>query len=61
MNSSSAWEKSSPPTRSSALSRIHQKKWTITANAIKLKFDILPVSWYQDLVHDIQLLMPPKK
>lgn len=37
------------------------KKWLITANAIKLKFENLPVSWYEDLIQDIKLLLPKKK
>ena len=32
------------------------KQWTITANAIKLKFEILPISWYDDLIQDIKML-----
>ncbi len=36
------------------------KKWVITANAIKLNLDKLPVTWYQELLADSKLLIPPK-
>lgn len=38
-----------------------QKKWNITATAIKLKLENLALSWYDDLVRDIRYLTPPKK
>lgn len=38
-----------------------QKKWVITAKAIKLKMENLAVSWYDDLVRDVQYLKPEKK
>ncbi|MCF7812416.1 transcription-repair coupling factor [Candidatus Gracilibacteria bacterium] len=38
-----------------------KQKWTITANALKLSLSTLPVTWYEDLVRDVQLLQPKKK
>lgn len=36
-------------------------QWTITATALKLKMDILPVNWYDELVGEIEFLLPKKK
>ncbi len=33
------------------------KKWIITANAIKLKLDKLSVTWYKELLEDVELLI----
>ncbi len=32
------------------------KKWTITANALKLAVEKLPVSWYEELIAEVKLL-----
>lgn len=32
------------------------KDWTITANALKLKLDLLPVTWYEELLADVQCM-----
>ena len=37
------------------------QKWVVMANALKLELDKLPISWYEDLVKAIELLVPPKK
>jgi len=37
------------------------KKWVITNNAIKVKFEALAMNWYDDLVKDVNYLMPVKK
>ncbi len=37
------------------------KKWIISNNAIKLKFETLSLNWYDELVKDINCLMPIKK
>lgn len=37
------------------------KKWVITNNAIKLKFDQLHLNWYEELVKDIGCLVSEKK
>ncbi len=31
-------------------------KWVITANALKISFPTLPVSWYEDLVREVEFL-----
>jgi transcription-repair coupling factor (superfamily II helicase) len=36
-------------------------QWTITAMALKLKMEQLPVNWYDELLNEIELLMPVKK
>lgn len=36
-------------------------KWIVTANALKLKLEQLPVTWYDDLVREIAFLRPEKK
>ncbi len=37
-------------------------KWTITAQAIKTSLETLPITWYEDLVKEVELLKaPPKK
>jgi transcription-repair coupling factor (superfamily II helicase) len=36
-------------------------QWTITATALKLKLDTLPVNWYDVLIGEIALLAPKKK
>ncbi len=37
------------------------KKWVITNNAIKLKFETLSLNWYDDLVKDVSYLISKKK
>ncbi len=37
------------------------KKWIVTANALKLKLDKLPVTWYKELLEDTELLIKVKK
>ncbi len=37
------------------------KKWVITNNAIKLKFETLSLNWYDELVQDISYLVLEKK
>ena len=36
-------------------------QWTITAMALKLKLEQLPVNWYDELMDEIELLTPLKK
>jgi transcription-repair coupling factor (superfamily II helicase) len=36
-------------------------QWTITAMALKLKLEQLPVNWYDELIDEIELLTPLKK
>lgn len=36
-------------------------QWTITAMALKLKMEQLPVNWYDELMSEIELLIPLKK
>jgi len=38
-----------------------EAKWVITANAIKLKLDTLPVTWYQQLLEAVTWMVPEKK
>jgi len=33
-----------------------KKKWVITANALKLTVETLPINWYGDLIGEIKLL-----
>ena len=36
------------------------KKWIITVNAIKIKQETLPLNWYEEILKDIQKLLPKK-
>jgi len=36
-----------------------KRKWVITTNSLKLKFEQLPVTWYDDLVREISWLQVP--
>ena len=36
-------------------------KWVITAEALKLTFEKLPMTWYEELIDEVKLLTPPKK
>ncbi|NJP03848.1 hypothetical protein HC823_01045 [Candidatus Gracilibacteria bacterium] len=49
------------PTQIFPLVQNSKLKWVITANALKLKFEALPVTWYEDLVKEVEYLVPAKK
>ncbi len=37
------------------------KKWVFTATSIKLELNILPITWYRELLEEIGFLIPEKK